>query len=173
MLRWVTCNDLATLKGSPPRCRRQWAVLRWIVSFPSQSPPSTNTPTVLQGSGGHLQWTSRCLRLHKQLGWGRKPCWLSVMFRRKNGATVRPAPSSNHIRNLFQRFLKAFPTNSNRYRLAWTAMQTQPLSNRVLFKSADQRARQRNMGIVTKILPRLFTTMLAKAVWKTSFQTNP
>ena len=172
MLRWVTCNDLATLKGSPPRCRRQWAVLRWTVSFPSQSPPSTNTPTVLQGSGGHLQWTSRCLRLHKQLGWGRKPCWLSVMLLRKT-----EQPWGQHLLQIISEtppaILKAFPTNANRHRLAWTAMQTQPLSNGVLFKSADQRARQRNMGIVTKNLPRLFTTMLAKAVWKTSFQTNP
>ena len=53
-------------------------------------------------------------------------------------------------------------------------MQTQPLSNPVLRACADQRARQRNMGIVKKKTCELWTTISQrKAVWKTSFQTNP
>ena len=50
-------------------------------------------------------------------------------------------------------------------------MQTRPLSKCMLLACAYQSARQRNMGIVKKILPRLLTTIWQrKAVWKTLFQ---
>ena len=53
-------------------------------------------------------------------------------------------------------------------------MQAQPLSNCVLRACAYQRARQRNMGIAKKKMPRLLTTIWQRrAVWKTLFQNKP
>ena len=50
-------------------------------------------------------------------------------------------------------------------------MQAQPLSNCVLRACAYQRARQRNMGIAKKEMPRLLTTIWQRrAVGKTLFQ---
>ena len=91
----------------------------------------------------------------------------------ENGEMVRAAPPSNHLCRKpvrwFWRHSQRAPTLQRRP--APTAIQTQPLSNRVLRACAYQRTRQRNIGIDIKILLRLWTTIWQrKDVWKTLFQ---
>ena len=105
----------------------------------------------------------------------RKLCWLIVMTlsNEKNGATVRQnAPSSNHrclkAMQLLQWFwTRCQPTPSHRHHPAPRAITTQPLSNCVVRACAYQSARQRNLALQEKILPRLLKTIWQrKDVWK-------
>ena len=53
---------------------------------------------------GTPSWTSRCGRLHKQLGWGRKPCWLSVMLLRKKRSNREASTFFKSYQKPLQRF---------------------------------------------------------------------
>ena len=67
----LTCNGLATLKGSPLGGRCPFWRLEWSISLPFQWPHSRNNPT--RQWWEHLQWTSLCFLHYRQL------CWASCL----------------------------------------------------------------------------------------------